>query len=158
MQDVEEFAREKDLEDILPLLRKGALAAQSPVEFENIDELEEHEKQNLREEITNRWKHPKILYFTIVLNSIAAAIQGWGTYTDEMEVRFKCMVAMWRPKLRCFAVWCAPLETYANFIVRRLQIKRVPTAPTCPGRSISASLTPVQCVLPTALVAATNGS
>jgi len=31
----------------------------------------------LREEVTHRWKHPKTLYFTIILNSIAAAIQGW---------------------------------------------------------------------------------
>lgn len=77
MQDVEDFARDKDLEDILPLLRKGALVAQSPHEYENITELDENEKQDLREEVTRRWKHPKILYFTIVLNSIAAAIQGW---------------------------------------------------------------------------------
>lgn len=25
----------------------------------------------------HRWHHPKILYFTVILNSIAAAIQGW---------------------------------------------------------------------------------
>jgi hypothetical protein len=31
----------------------------------------------LREEVTHRWKHPRILYYTIILNSIAAAIQGW---------------------------------------------------------------------------------
>ena len=27
--------------------------------------------------MTHRWRHPRILYFTIILNSIAAAIQGW---------------------------------------------------------------------------------
>ena len=77
MQDVEEFAQEKNLTDILPLLRKGALAAQSPDSIDEIPELDEHERQNLHEEITHRWKHPRILYFTIILNSIAAAIQGW---------------------------------------------------------------------------------
>lgn len=77
MQDVEEFAQEKNLTDILPLLRKGALVAQSPDAIDEIPELDEHERQNLHEEVTNRWKHPKILYFTIILNSIAAAIQGW---------------------------------------------------------------------------------
>ena len=77
MQDVEEFAKEKNLMDILPLLRKGALVAQSPDAIDEISELDESERQNLHEEITRRWKHPKILYFTIVLNSIAAAIQGW---------------------------------------------------------------------------------
>jgi hypothetical protein len=94
MQDVEEFAREKDLEDILPLLRKGALVAQNPAEFENIDELEEHERQNLREEVTHRWRHPKILYFTIILNSIAAAIQGWGTFFEELKAYLSCKVAL----------------------------------------------------------------
>jgi hypothetical protein len=59
------------------LLRKGALVAQSPHAFEHIHELDEDERQKLREEVTNRWRHPKILYFTIILNSIAAAIQGW---------------------------------------------------------------------------------
>ena len=77
MQDVEEFANEKNLTDILPLLRKGALAAQSPDALDSIHELDDNERQNLREEFTRRWKHPAILYFTIILNSIAAAIQGW---------------------------------------------------------------------------------
>jgi hypothetical protein len=61
----------------LPYLRKGALVAQSPGHIENITELDEADRQSLREEVTRRWKHPRILYFTIVLNSIAAAIQGW---------------------------------------------------------------------------------
>ena len=77
MQDVDDFAKEKNLMDIIPLLRKGALAAQSPGDIDNIAELDEHERENLHEEITRRWKHPRILYFTIILNSIAAAIQGW---------------------------------------------------------------------------------
>lgn len=61
----------------LPLLRKGALVAQTPADFENIPELDEQDRVALREEITRRWKHPKQLYMTIILNSIAAAIQGW---------------------------------------------------------------------------------
>ncbi|TID07482.1 Polyol transporter 5 [Colletotrichum higginsianum] len=64
-------------DDILPLLKKGALVAQSPALFESIEELDEDERQALREEVTNRWKHPWPLYYTIILNSIAAAIQGW---------------------------------------------------------------------------------
>ncbi|KZL82664.1 sugar transporter [Colletotrichum incanum] len=64
-------------DDVLPLLKKGALVAQNPALFESIDELDEAEKQALREEVTHRWKHPWPLYYTIILNSIAAAIQGW---------------------------------------------------------------------------------
>lgn len=77
LQDVEEFAAEYNLTDILPYLKKGALVAQSPSHIESITELDDADRQSLREEVTHRWKHPRILYFTIVLNSIAAAIQGW---------------------------------------------------------------------------------
>lgn len=77
MQDVESFAAENNLQHIVPLLRKGALAAQSPTAIEDIAELDQGEKDSLRNEILHRWRQPKILYFTIILNSIAAAIQGW---------------------------------------------------------------------------------
>lgn len=77
MQDVEQFAASTNLQDVLPELRKGALAAQNPVTFESLPELDESDKAALQHEIEHRWSHPKILYFTIVLNSIAAAIQGW---------------------------------------------------------------------------------
>ncbi|KAJ2902393.1 sugar transporter [Zalerion maritima] len=75
---ITQFQVEKGLPaDLLDLLKKGALVAQNPASFESMDELEEGEKQALREEVTRRWKHPWALYYTIVLNSIAAAIQGW---------------------------------------------------------------------------------
>lgn len=77
IEDVELFAREKGLEDILPLLTKGALVAQNPALIDTLPELEEHERESFRDEILHRWRQPKILYFTIILNSIAAAIQGW---------------------------------------------------------------------------------
>jgi len=77
LQDVENYSAENNLGDILPLLRKGALVAQSPHAFEHLPELDEADRTALREEVTHRWKHPRTLYFTIILNSIAAAIQGW---------------------------------------------------------------------------------
>ncbi|KAK5047957.1 hypothetical protein LTR84_006147 [Exophiala bonariae] len=77
LQDVENFAGENNMSDILPLLRKGAIVAQSPHAFESLPELDEADRLSLREEVSHRWKHPKTLYFTIILNSIAAAIQGW---------------------------------------------------------------------------------
>jgi len=63
MQDVEEFAREKDLEDILPLLKKGALVAQDPKKFEEIEELDETERNFLQMERTHRWHQPWMMYF-----------------------------------------------------------------------------------------------
>lgn len=77
MQDVEEFAMERNLTDILPLLRKGALVAQNPQAIEEISDLDETELGALRDEIDHRWKLPYTLYLTIAMNSIAGAIQGW---------------------------------------------------------------------------------
>lgn len=63
--------------DITPLIKKGALAAQDPRGIDHIAELTEEDRLILHQETTHRWRHPKTLYFTIILNSIAAAIQGW---------------------------------------------------------------------------------
>lgn len=76
-RDVEVFAESHGLTDITTIMQKGALAAQNPRAIEQMPEFDEDDRVILRKEITNRWAHPKILYFTIVLNSIAAAIQGW---------------------------------------------------------------------------------
>lgn len=75
MADVERFAREKQMEDILPLLKHGAIAAQNPLNFETQKGLTEEERDALRFEVTHKWRHPKSLYFTITLCSIGAAVQ-----------------------------------------------------------------------------------
>ncbi|EJD03082.1 uncharacterized protein FOMMEDRAFT_123262 [Fomitiporia mediterranea MF3/22] len=77
MADVERFAEEKDLTDILPLLKHGAIAAQNPTEYETQKGLTDEERDVLRFEVTHKWKQPFALYFTIVLCSIGAAVQGW---------------------------------------------------------------------------------
>ncbi|RDW82899.1 hypothetical protein BP5796_04390 [Coleophoma crateriformis] len=77
LDDVETFAAENGLTEILPLLQKGALVAQRPLHATDIQELDEQDRLALQEEVTHRWRHPRILYVTIILNSIAAAIQGW---------------------------------------------------------------------------------
>lgn len=61
--------------DISDLLKKGALVAQDPPSFESIDELDEDEKIALRREITHKWSQPRVLYITIILCSIGAAVQ-----------------------------------------------------------------------------------
>ncbi|KAG5914048.1 hypothetical protein E4U61_006153 [Claviceps capensis] len=73
------FHDQKHLQDHidLSLLQRGALVAQDPANFENIDLLDDVEKNALSQERTHRWKHPWPLYYTVILNSIAAAIQGW---------------------------------------------------------------------------------
>ena len=63
--------------EILGALRKGALVAQNPTVIDEMVELNEDDRQALHQETSHRWKQPKILYLTVAVNSIAAAIQGW---------------------------------------------------------------------------------
>lgn len=77
LSNVHDFAVEHDLTSVEPLLVKGALVAQSPALFEEMEELDENDRTVIREELTHRFKLPRTLYFTIILNSVAAAIQGW---------------------------------------------------------------------------------
>jgi hypothetical protein len=77
MHQVDTFANDNGLQEIQPLLRKGALVAQSPADFESLKDLTEEEKQHLRFEVTHKWKHPRSLYMTIIICSIGAAVQGW---------------------------------------------------------------------------------
>ncbi|KAK5134067.1 hypothetical protein LTR08_006957 [Meristemomyces frigidus] len=77
MRDVEEFGEEFQLSDIVPLLKKGALVAQNPGEFENVEGLQEDELEALRNEIVHKWRQPRAMYFTVILCSVGAAVQGW---------------------------------------------------------------------------------
>lgn len=63
--------------DMIPLLKKGALVAQDPPAFEQIQELDEVERDALRNEVLHKWRQPGALYFTVILCSIGAAVQGW---------------------------------------------------------------------------------
>ncbi|KAI0518483.1 sugar transporter-domain-containing protein [Xylaria bambusicola] len=80
LSDVEAFARENNLDQHIPLLRKGALVAQDPTCFEDIqgaEALDEAEIYALKREITHKWSVPRTLYLTIITCSIGAAVQGW---------------------------------------------------------------------------------
>jgi hypothetical protein len=52
LSQVDAFAREKGLEEALPFLRKGAVLAQNPKDFESRPELDEEDRAILRREIT----------------------------------------------------------------------------------------------------------
>ncbi|KAI9755046.1 MAG: hypothetical protein M4579_004450 [Chaenotheca gracillima] len=77
MSQVEDFAKRTDLMDALGLLQKGALVAQDPPAFEDLAELDEDEKDALRNEVLHKWRQPFALYFTVILCSVGAAVQGW---------------------------------------------------------------------------------
>ncbi|KIM99730.1 hypothetical protein OIDMADRAFT_42746 [Oidiodendron maius Zn] len=66
LEDVSRFATDFKLADHVSTLQKGALVAQRPHGFVSILELDERDREQ-----------PKALYFTIIMTSIGAAVQGW---------------------------------------------------------------------------------
>ncbi|OBT70737.1 hypothetical protein VF21_10187 [Pseudogymnoascus sp. 05NY08] len=76
-RDVEDFATEYGMQEIAPLLRKGALVAQDPENFEQLDDLDATELEALRNETLHKWRQSRALYLTIILCSVGAAVQGW---------------------------------------------------------------------------------
>lgn len=80
LKNVESFANAESLKDILPLLKKGALVARDPSNYEDItgpEALCDLEIEALRDEVLHKWRQPAALYVTIVICSIGAAVQGW---------------------------------------------------------------------------------
>ena len=74
---MEDFAKENGFQDLTGLLVRGALVAKDPPAFESVPDLTEPEKEAIRNEVLHKWRQPKSLYFTIILCSIGAAVQGW---------------------------------------------------------------------------------
>jgi hypothetical protein len=80
LANVDEFCREKGLEEHQRCIRKGALIAQDPSGYEDItgdEALNEAEIEALRGEVLHKWRCPASLYLTVVTCSIGAAVQGW---------------------------------------------------------------------------------
>ncbi|CBX98508.1 similar to sugar transporter [Plenodomus lingam JN3] len=77
LQDVDSFAKEHDFEQHLPLLRKAALVARDPINMKKVPGITQEETDAISNEVLHKWRQPKILYFTIVLCSVGAAVQGW---------------------------------------------------------------------------------
>lgn len=77
LADADRFAHDNGLSDEIDLIRRGALVAQNPADYEDMPELSKDEKEALTYEINHRWSHPFNLYFTIAVCSIGAATQGW---------------------------------------------------------------------------------
>ncbi|KAG2052536.1 hypothetical protein BDR06DRAFT_957553 [Suillus hirtellus] len=76
MADIEIFAQERGLTHLLPELKKGALVAQDPTCHNRLDIFSEDDKRILTEEVTHKWRQTPMLYYMVVMSSLAAAVQG----------------------------------------------------------------------------------
>ncbi|KZP01249.1 sugar transporter [Calocera viscosa TUFC12733] len=73
----QEFCVEHGMQDKTDFVVKGALIAQNPGAFESIAELDAADREVIHRERTHKWHQPAALYFTIILCSVGAAVQGW---------------------------------------------------------------------------------
>lgn len=76
-ESVEAFTRNHGLDEYTDVFKRGALVAQKPTAFDQMDELSADDKTALRYEIDHKWKQTFPLYFTVVVCAIGAACQGW---------------------------------------------------------------------------------
>ncbi|KAI6102837.1 hypothetical protein F5141DRAFT_1050511 [Pisolithus sp. B1] len=77
MNDVEVFAQERGLSHLLPVLKKGALVAQDADAYKRHDDMfTDEDRKFLEDEVNHRWRQTGTLYYTVVLSSLAAAVQG----------------------------------------------------------------------------------
>ncbi|KAJ9611716.1 hypothetical protein H2200_004900 [Cladophialophora chaetospira] len=77
LEQVEDFVHKAGLEAELEIFKKGALVAQKPFEFENIAELDDEDRDTLRDEVQRKWHQPRAMWVTTLVCSIGAAVQGW---------------------------------------------------------------------------------
>jgi hypothetical protein len=70
-------------EDDLRAFEMGAVLAQAPDQFEQVEGLNDQELEALRKEFNNRWSQPKLMYLVIMICSICAAVQGMGMWCDH---------------------------------------------------------------------------
>lgn len=66
-----------DEEDIRAF-EMGAVLAQAPEKYDQVQGLTPEELEILRKEFTSRWSQPRLMYLVIVVCSISAAVQGMG--------------------------------------------------------------------------------
>ncbi|KAJ0302291.1 hypothetical protein COL516b_007347 [Colletotrichum fioriniae] len=124
LRDVEAFAHDKGLQEYIPVLKKGALVAQDPTGYEEIDgpeALDATEIQVLRDEVEHKWRIPKILYLTIITCSIGAAVQGWDqTGSNGANLSFPTVgLVNAAPYIGSALIGCWLSDPLNNFFGRR---------------------------------------
>jgi hypothetical protein len=78
----EEYVRKHQIGDDgdIRAFRIGAILAQDPNRHAEVDGILAEESEVLKQEISNKWSQPKLLYLVIVLCSTCAAVQGMGEF------------------------------------------------------------------------------
>ncbi|WVQ99795.1 hypothetical protein IAU59_006937 [Kwoniella sp. CBS 9459] len=77
LSEVDEFCNVHGLQDQQETFRKGALLAQRPGEWDDIEELTDADKAAIDYEHKHKWSMSKDLLWVVSVCAIGAAVQGW---------------------------------------------------------------------------------
>ena len=80
ISDVDRFIADKGLQEYRESLVKGAILAQNPAQYEDLEELDAQDKEAIAYENAHRWSHPAALYVTIAICSL-------GKWIDLLRTR-----------------------------------------------------------------------
>lgn len=134
LEEVEKFCRDYDLMDKLEIMKKGALVAQSPMKFHDIEELTDEDIHILEHEKSHKWNQPWMLYWLTVMCAMGAATQGMDESVNNGAVAFypkqlgmtKLKNATWieglvvgAPYLACALIGCWLNEPLNYYFARR---------------------------------------
>jgi len=68
--------QENGLEEYSDVIKRGALLANDPENWESRTDITDDEKEILRREVTHRWRQPAQMYFLAAVGAMAAVVQG----------------------------------------------------------------------------------
>lgn len=107
MQMGEDYVRKHEIgnEEDIRAFRLAAIIAKDPLKFDTVDGLTKEELLVLKEEFTQKWRQPKLLYIVIVLCSTCAAVQGMGisiTYSYNLTLLTILKMKPLSMELSCF--------------------------------------------------------
>jgi hypothetical protein len=78
LEQIALFCTTHQLQEHTEVIQRGALIAQDPDNWDTqVTDLSETERRELQMEVDHKWRQPWQLYFTILLCSIGACVQGW---------------------------------------------------------------------------------
>ena len=102
LSQVEDFASEKGMEEITVLLKKGALVAQNPSNFELMSELDEADKEVIRRETTRKYSYSRtVLRWHYPLKRQMEPTERSLLYSHSMLHRSSCTVRSFYLMLQC---------------------------------------------------------
>ena len=142
LKDVEKFCRDYDMMDIVETVKKGALVAQAPTKFREIEELSDEDVAILEHEKSHKWSQPFMLYWLTVMCAMGAATQGMDEtcnagavafYPDQLGIT-SLPNAVWikglvvgAPYLACAVIGCWLNEPLNYYLARRGTIFSLPS-------------------------------